>query len=287
MRRVLVVFLLLVSTTAFAATDIVATYMYQDGSKVTIVTRDNEHIRMDTSENNYMLLQGDKIYSVSKDDDGQWMVMDMDQMKGFSSGGLASLFGGQKAAAKEYTANYKKTGQKEKISGYTGTVYNVEVLENGQVIRIDEVVLSSHSDLKQVNEAWVSISSKMGQIMGQEMSKAIEKASDEAKKAGYGGMLRYGDEMRLNSLKKKSLDSSYYQFPQGAQKVKMGAQPSFGNQAGAKPSDDQYPVEEDYPDPDRTSSEEQATQESVPGSEKSTEDEVKESVQKLFKGLFN
>ncbi|MCK5349595.1 MAG: hypothetical protein KAJ25_09410, partial [Desulfobacula sp.] len=80
MRNMLIVCLLFFTSTAIAATDIVATYKYQDGSMVTIVTRDSRHVRMDTSATSYLLLQEDKVFSVSQDDSGQWMVMDMGQM---------------------------------------------------------------------------------------------------------------------------------------------------------------------------------------------------------------
>ncbi len=226
MRYILTILLLFFASTAVAATDIVATYKYSDGNMITLVTRDSQHVRMETSPTSYMLLKDDKVYSVSRDDDGQWMVMDMEQMKGLTSGGgFMSMFGGQAAEPKEYTAKYEKTGQKEKIAGYTGIVYNVEMMENGKLVRRDEVVLCSHSDVKKVNQAWAAMSARMGDSMGEEMSKSIEQATKEAQKAGYGGMLRYGDEMKLSSLQKKTLNADYYQLPAGAKSVGMGKMP--------------------------------------------------------------
>jgi hypothetical protein len=231
MRYLMMVFLLIFASAAFAEDDIAATYKYKDGNTTTVVTRDNQHVRMNVSPTNYMLLQKETIYSVSKEDDGKWMVMDMSQMKAMSAGGLASLMAGGKtpmaAQKKDYTAKYEKTGKKEQIAGYSGDVYNVKVMEGGKLVRQDEMVLCSHDDLKKVNEAWAIIASKMGTIMGEKTAGSLEKALKEARTAGYGGMLRYGDEMKLESLKKQSLDNSTYQIPPDAQIVNIGAMPGM------------------------------------------------------------
>jgi hypothetical protein len=250
--------LLCFASTAVAATDIVATYKYQDGNTITIAIRDSQHVRLETSPTSYMLLKEDKVFSVSRDDNGQWMVMDMDQMKGLASGGgFMGMFGGQAPEPKEYTVTYEKTGQKEKIAGYTGMVYHVAMMENGKLVSKDEVVLCSHADVKKVNQGCSAISARMGQSMGEEMSKSIEQATKEAQKAGYGGMLRYGDEMTLASLQKKTLSSDYYQLPSGAKNVEMGKM----NEASA-PSEEEAPAA-------------------------GTEDELQKNVKGLLDSLFN
>jgi uncharacterized protein (DUF2147 family) len=231
MRYLVMVCLLFLASTAFAADDIAATYKYKDGNTTTVVTRDSQHVRMNVSPTDYMLLQKGTVYSVSKDDDGKWMVMDMSQMKAFTSGGLAGLMAGGAAPKvpqeKNYTARYEKTGKKEQIAGYSGEVYNVKVMEGGKIVSQNEMVLCSHDDLKKVNDAWEAIGSKMGTLMGEKTDGSLEKALKEAKTAGYGGMLRYGDEMKLESLKKQSLDNSTYEIPPGAEIVKLGAMPGM------------------------------------------------------------
>jgi hypothetical protein len=296
MRNLLIVCLLFFASTAIAATDIVATYKYQDGNMVTVVTRDARHVRMDTSATSYLLLQEDKVYSVSQDDSGQWMAMDMGQMKAVTSSGFTSLFGGgETKTKKEYSVKYEKTGQKEKVAGYTGVVYDVEVMEGGKVVRRDEVVLSSHSDLKKVNEGWSAIASKMGEVMGEEMAKSVEQATMEAKKEGYGGMLRYGDEMKLESLKKMSLDISYYQVPPGAQYIEMGQMPNFQDQEQYQDQEQQqqyqdqeqvYDQQQNQADQPLEQDAKEVGQDARQESRDATIDEVKEGVQNLFKSIF-
>ncbi len=231
MRYLMIVFLIFSTSMAFAAEDIAATYKYKDGTTSTVVTRDSQHVRMNISPEDYMLLHKDTVYSVSKEDNGKWMVMDMSQMKTMSSGGISGLMAGGKtpmaAQNKEESVKYEKTGKKEQIAGYSGDVYNVKITEGGKLVRQDEMVLCSHDDLKKVNDAWMVISSKMGMLMGEQTAGSLEKAIKEAKAAGYGGMLRYGDEMKLESLKKKSLDDSTYEIPPGAEIVNLGPMPAM------------------------------------------------------------
>ena len=231
MRYLMMVFLIFFTSTALAADDIAATYVYKNGDKATLVTRDNQHIRMNVSLTDYMLLQKGKVYAVSKEDDGKWMVMDMSQIKAMSSGGLAGLLTGgaapMAAQDKEYTVKYEKTGKREQIAGYAGVVYNAKTMEGGKIVSQDEIVLCNHDDLKKVNDAWAAIAVGMSDIMGDKMAKSLEKVTKEATVAGYGGMLRYGDEMKLESLKKQSLDNSTYQIPPGAEIMNIGAMPGM------------------------------------------------------------
>ena len=191
---------------AQAGSDIIATYKYSDGSMVTLCTRDAQHVRMDTSPTSYMLLSGDKVYSVSRDDDGTWQAMDMDQIKSMGSS-FTSMFGGGDDTP-EYDVRYEKTGQTEKIAGYSGTVYNAVVFENDKIVGRDEIVLCSHSNIKKLTEGWMAMASRMTN-----MNQSFDDSMEEAQKMGYGGMLRYGNDMRLSSLKIKNLNSSYYQLP--------------------------------------------------------------------------
>ena len=100
MRKIILTlcFLMAAPLCAQAASDIIATYKYADGSMVTLCTRDANHVRMDTSPTSYMLLKDRKVYSVSRDDEGQWHVMDMDKMK--NMGGVTSMFGARLGSEK-------------------------------------------------------------------------------------------------------------------------------------------------------------------------------------------
>ncbi|MFV0422073.1 hypothetical protein [Oleidesulfovibrio sp.] len=181
MRRILLMMccLLAVPVLTYAGSDIVATYKYADGNMMTLCTRDAGHVRMDTSPDSYMLLKGDKVYAVSKDDEGNWHAMDLDQMQGM--GGFTSMFGG---GASEYEVRYEKQNKSEKVAGYSGKVYTAIVYEGGKVVSRDDIVLSTHADIKKLSDGWNAIAARMGQAMGPQMAQFVEHSSREAKKWG-------------------------------------------------------------------------------------------------------
>ena len=121
--------ILAMPVSAVAASDIIATYTYSDGTMVTLCTRDSQHVRMDTSPTTYTLLSNGKVYSVTCED-GQCNAMDMGAMAGMASG-LSSMFGGG-SDPDNYEVRYEKTGKTETVAGYKGTIYEAVVLEDGR-----------------------------------------------------------------------------------------------------------------------------------------------------------
>ena len=250
--------MLLVPAGALAASDVVATYKYSDGNMVTLCTRDADHVRMDTSPTSYMLLKSGKLYSVSKDDNGQWHSVDMSQMG--SSGGFMSMFGGGDEP-KNYDVRYEKTGKSEKIAGYQGTVYNAVVFEDGKVVTREEIVLGTHSNLKKLTDGWLAVASGM-----KNMNQSFDDSIEEAKKMGYGGVLRYGNDMRLSKLQVKNLNSSYYSLPSGTQQVQV-PQSSQQSSGDAGLSDDAKEIGMD--------------------AKQTTKEEIKSGVRDAIRGIFD
>lgn len=259
------------------AEDSVAIYRYANGETITLSSRDDDNIRMDFNENSYMLLRKSKVYSVNRDDDGKWNVLDMDQLSGM--GGFMAAFGAKNAAA-DFDVKMKKTGRREVIAGFAGQVYTAVYSENGQVVDTKEVVLCNHPEINRINEAWVAMASRMGQMMGADAARSLEQSAKLAKANRYGGMLRVGDEMTLQSLDKMSVADFHYALPSDAEMVEVGlpprspettAQPAGEGNAAKVLSQDARDVGE--------SAHQEAKQATI--------DEVKEGVQGLLKGLFN
>ncbi|QJB56814.1 hypothetical protein [Pseudodesulfovibrio sp. zrk46] len=246
---------------AQAGSDIIATYKYSDGNMMTLCTRDSNHVRMDTSPTSYMLLKDDKVYSVNRDDEGKWHVMDMAQMNSMG-GGFTSMFGGGDSAP-EYDVRYEKTGKTEKVAGYSGSVYKAVVFEDGKVVSRDEIVLCSHSNLKKLTNGWIAVATRMNN----NQSKAFDDSLEEAQKMGYGGVLRYGDSMRLSSLKVKNLKSSYYELPSGAQQVTMQQPPQQAEGSDMGLDDDAAEIGQD--------------------AKQATKDELKDAIRGTISDLFN
>jgi len=220
-KKVLLVCICLLFSAPVFAGDISATYQYSDGQSMTISVRDASHVRMDTTPDSYMLLQGKKIYIVNKDEEGNWSAIDMDQMKG-----MAGMMGGlfrKKAKATEYDMKLKDTGKKEEVAGLKGNVYSATYYENNKAVNTTEIVFSNKKDIQKINDAWISIAAGMAQIMGQDMSQLFEKSSRLAKENNYGVMIRTGNDIKLKSLSQKSMKDSFFELPAGVEIMEIGA----------------------------------------------------------------
>ncbi len=198
--------------------DLVGTWKTDKNDSFKISFRDKNHIRMQAEPDAYILVSGDKVYMVNRTK-GEWKAFDMDEMSG-----MMKMFGKGNANAKaieDHKPHFEPTGRKETIAGYEGEVYRVTYTDSSGRTQEQEMVLSDHPDVKKLNQAWVSLASRMAQMTGRDTAEALERATQEAREKGYGGMLRSGDDMILEKLEKLSMKASYYQLPEGAELVHM------------------------------------------------------------------
>ena len=254
--------------------DIVSTWRHQNGTTMKLAMRNANHVRMDTGKDKYILVNGEKVYMVSKRD-GQWTVMDMDVLAG-----MMSRFGIQAGAtsqnADDYQSSFKNTGRNETVAGYRGSVYVAETKDqSGQLIDRSEIVFSKHQDVAEASKAWMSIASRLGDIVGAQTSKEIKEATKQAQTSGYGGMLRVG-EMTLVSIKKPSLDAAYFDLPEGAEVVDMDTMSDQANQASDSADESNFAKE--LGEEAGNAAQEEAKQNTI--------DEVREGVNGLFKKIF-
>lgn len=269
MRILMVLFILFpFSSTAFAA-DLLVTWQDGQGNLMKVAHRDDTHIRMDNQPDNYTLLRGDKIYMATKDE-GEWQVVDLDQMSG-----MAKMFASKAVTsqAKDYKATFAKTGKTEKIASYKGTVYVVEVRDEAKkLVQKEEVVFSRNSDVRRASQAMMTIAAKMGDKMGLAYSANMDEAMQEAANKDYGGTLRYGSDMKVVSIEKGSLPAGYFDLPQNANQLDVGQAPA--SQSGKKSGFfDQLMGDSESAAKDETRN--------------STVDEVREGVRGAFKNLFD
>lgn len=205
-------------TTGTAWADLVGTWKTDKNESFKISFRDKKHIRMEAGPDAYILVSGDKVYMVNRTK-GKWKALDMDEMSG-----MMKMFGKGTANAKAiegHKPHFEPTGRKETIAGYKGEVYRVTYSDASGRTNEHEMVLSDHPDIKELNQAWVSLASRMAQMTGRDTAEALERATQEAREKGYGGMLRSGDDMILEKLEKPSIKASYYQLPEGVELVHM------------------------------------------------------------------
>jgi hypothetical protein len=226
MNRILTIVslcLILMTPLCARSEDIVSTWRHKNGNTMTLAMRNATQVRMDTGKDQYILLTGDKVYMVTRQE-GRWTAMDMDMLAGMMSQfGIKAGTSDQNADA--HQTSFRDTGRSESVAGYKGTVYVAETKNGaGQVVDRSEVVFSRHRDVELAGRAWLGIAARLGDIVGAQASETIEKASEQARVNGYGGMLRIG-EMTLVSIKKPSLEASYFDLPAGAEIIDMKSLP--------------------------------------------------------------
>lgn len=253
---------------------VVSTWRHKNGTTMILAMRDTNHVRMDTGKDRYILFDGTKVYMVSHQD-GKWTAMDMDVLAG-----MMNQFGiraGTKAPKqKDYTLVFRNTGRIETIAGYRGTVYVSETKDNdGQLIDSSEVVFSKHEDVKLASSAWISVASRMGDIIGMQTSQEIEQATKKAKASGYGGMLRVGA-LNLVSIKKPSLDIAYFELPEGTEIVDMDTMSGQGSKKSDTP--DETKIVRELNEKASSAEQEETGQTDI--------DDVRKEVDGFFKKIF-
>ena len=141
----------------------------------------------------------------------------------------------------------------------------VEHQEAGRWER-SEVVLTSHPDLKAVNDAWIRLAKQMSAGFESGGSSMPSSYWDDARKdAPQAGMLRAGDEIVLRKFEKASLGANYYQLPAGVK---------FMDTAGAGGADPAAGLAKDTAD------------KAVEAAKSAAQDSVVEGVTQGVKGLF-
>mgnify|MGYP003571098821 CR=1 FL=1 len=208
---------LFLATSAWA--DVAATYTVKGGDEIRISYRDSDHIRMQVSADNFLLLADGKVWSVMRQGGG-WMAMDLNQMSGMMKGfGMPSGKGAEQEAGE---ASFSATGKTETVAGYQGEVYTV----TDSAGRTHDMVLTDHDDVEQVSRAWLEFSAATAQLMG---GAAIspDRVLSALDQSAPTGMLRQADNMVMQSLSTDDLADDVFALPAGTQVQKMPKMPAM------------------------------------------------------------
>ena len=211
-----------VLVTAPALADVTAVYQLDRKNQMTVSVRDKNHVRMDMDKDTFLLLKGEKTYSVRKDG-SRWVAMDMDEI-GKMSGGFAGMAmeDEQFDDEAESQGSFRDTGRTETIAGYQGKVFEV-IDQDGERT---EVVLSNHKDLTAVTEAMARFGAQSASNMGFAGEGEMPDLSGVAN--GYTGLLRQDKHMKLVSVDKSAKGSAYFDLPPGTVMESMPAMPGMG-----------------------------------------------------------
>jgi hypothetical protein len=213
--------------------DIVSTWKLSDGAVSKLSVRDDRHVRIDTDEKDtYMLLSDQKVYMVRKEK-GQWTAFDMDQMFGMMPG---LKMGTASPAPPDYRQQFRDTGRRETIAGYKGKVFEVTYTGPDGNTQKNEIVLSSHPDVETVHRGWIVFAARMSQMLGNDSADKLDQSLKAALNEERGGMLRFGNDITLQSVEKPSLNLSHYQLPPGVQMVDMASMGAMSGGPSSQPA---------------------------------------------------
>lgn len=178
------------------AADYVGTYMTPDG-EMTLEYRDDQNLRVLTPEGDHMLISGGSTYVVSQQD-GEWMVMSMDEM-------LA--MGAESAPVEEAEYRMNATGRTESVGGFSGEVYEVQRCDawSGDCTADGEVVVSDDHRVANLFAGMQAMSRQMSQHDGDDI------IDMPAGMEGYG-LLR-ADGVELRSAEQTTLPDHTFSLP--------------------------------------------------------------------------
>ncbi len=227
MRALWIGLILLMTTGTGWAKDISGTFKTDNKHSFTIDYKDEEHMKMWSGPDNYVLVSGPKTYAVNRVQ-GKWKAYDMDEMaaitKKYGKGPDPDKIKGGKL-------HFEYAGREETIATYTGKVYWVTYTDASGKSEKEEMVLSDHPDVRKLHEAWISLATRMAKMFDEDTEEAMEQVSRMADEKGYGGILRAGDDMILESLDKITRKASYYQLPKDVELVHAEDMGNFGGGA--------------------------------------------------------
>ena len=229
MKKCFAACLLMLTTlnTAYAGT--ISQWNLPDGKMFTLMYQDKQHIRIELGEGHQVLINGAKSHLVTRQG-SQRIAMDLANM-----GGALEAFGGlmmQNAQQrmdqlKGSKVQFKKTDRIERIGGYRGEVYQVNLISS-KGNEAHEIVVSNHPDILALQDIFLELSKQASKVLPNNQGLGtMNYFSRQAKSVGIGGVLRYGSDLTLREVKKKKLAPATFQLPPGVTFISLPVFPSM------------------------------------------------------------
>ncbi len=215
MRKLYNIFLITTMALAwpgFVFADIIGSWLMKGGGQMTIEFRDQDNFRINMGSEGYALMSQGKAFMVSRSHKGEWEAISVDSMKRMMG---QSGFGSRVQATRpdDLPVHFEKTNRVEQIAGITGQVYLLTTDRPSGGTETVEAVFGDDPRLVSLQEANVRFSHAWGVIGGKRDEPFSEIMKKYKGRGPGGGMLRYGDAMRLVSLQDTQLASSRFQLP--------------------------------------------------------------------------
>jgi hypothetical protein len=205
---------MLFAAAALAATpalaDLTAVYAMAGGEQLRVEYRDAGNFRIGTDDENYQLMLDGRLYAVA-----QGQVIDVERMsRQIRAVGadtfLASVLGDATSDVPT-DVSMRPLARQETVAGYTGDVYEaVARTSNGE--QRAEVVVTRNPDLTVVQDALLRAAKETVSAVGAESS-VYARPLEQVEQQRLGGLLRYGQDLKLVSLDRAPIAAGRISMP--------------------------------------------------------------------------
>lgn len=184
-------------------------------TRTEVYYQDDDHIRINAGQDGYMLVSGDKMYSVMTQG-GKKVAMDMSEM-----GKAMSQFsqGNRSGDSSSEDVEIRSTGKTETVAGFEGHVHEVSI--DGRTL---EVVLSDNTRVVAATQGFLKAMVRAGQMLDPEDSGSTRKMLKDLDETGYGGILRQKGGLTLVKAEEVDKPDSFYELPSDVDMMSMPQQ---------------------------------------------------------------
>ena len=201
--------ILLTALSAPTLADVVATYQFS-GERIEIMVADEQRMRMNMSQGQFLIKQGDDVYSVSGNDKNGYIAI---ALKDIASIAFKPQ---QTPTSSQQDISVVNTGKVEEVAGFPGNIFVMSYQQDGKKVR-SELVLSKDKRLSMVRRALLGMTATWAKMAGDEVSIANSYAQMAPQLQEFEGILRQDKTMKLLALAEKKIPSDHYELPPNTQ----------------------------------------------------------------------
>jgi hypothetical protein len=177
--------------------DVTAVYAMAGGDQLRVEYRDAGNFRVGMGADNYQLMLDGHLYAVAE---GQ--VIDVEkisrQIRAVGADTFLAGLLGDATSDVPTEVSVRPLGRQETVAGYQGEVYEALArTSNGE--QRAELVVTDNAELQAVQDALMKVAKQAVAAVGAKSS-PYAKPLEQVEQQRLGGLLRYGEDLRLVSL---------------------------------------------------------------------------------------
>lgn len=177
--------------------DVTAVYAMAGGDQLRVEYRDAANFRIGMGADNYQLMLGGHLYAVAE---GQ--VIDVEkisrQIRAVGADTFLAGLLGDATSDVPTEVSVRPLGRQETVAGYQGEVYEALTRTSNGEQRAD-LVVTDNAELQAVQDALMKVAKEAVAAVGAKSS-PYAKPLEQVEQQRLGGLLRYGEDLRLVSL---------------------------------------------------------------------------------------